>query len=67
MRDNAERLTGPPVIIKDSKAFFRRGTSGAGREELSAALAATRGGWPSWPRRTCSAGCTGTAHAGAGP
>ena len=37
MRDNSERLTGPPAIIKDSKAFFRRGTSGAGREELSAA------------------------------
>ena len=37
MRDNAERLTGPPVIIKDARAFFRRGTSGAGREELSAA------------------------------
>ncbi len=37
MRDHAERLTGPPGIIKDSRAFFRRGTSGAGREELSAA------------------------------
>jgi aryl sulfotransferase len=37
MRENAERLTGPPVIIKDAKAFFRRGVSGAGREELSAA------------------------------
>ena len=37
MRDNAVRLTGPPVIIKDAKVFFRRGTSGAGREELRAA------------------------------
>ena len=37
MRDNAERLTGPPGIIKDSRAFFRRGSSGAGREELTEA------------------------------
>ena len=37
MRANAERLTGPPVIIKDARMFFRRGVSGAGREELSAA------------------------------
>jgi len=37
MRANAERLTGPPVIIKDPREFFRRGVSGAGREELSAA------------------------------
>jgi aryl sulfotransferase len=37
MRANAERLTGPPVIIKDPRVFFRRGVSGAGREELSAA------------------------------
>jgi aryl sulfotransferase len=37
MRDNAVRLTGPPGILKDAKVFFRRGTSGAGREELSAA------------------------------
>jgi hypothetical protein len=35
MKDNAETLTGPPGIIKDSRAFFRRGTSGAGREALS--------------------------------
>ena len=37
MRDNAVRLTGPPVVNKDAKVFVRRGTTGAGREELSAA------------------------------
>ena len=61
MRDNAERLTGPPVIIKDARAFFRRGTSGpAARSFARLSWPATGGGRPSWPRRTCSAGFTGT-------
>ncbi len=37
MRAGAARIIGPPGILKSSAAFFRRGTSGAGREELSAA------------------------------
>ena len=37
MRAGAERVIGPPGILKSSAAFFRRGTSGAGREELSPA------------------------------
>ncbi|MDX6338504.1 MAG: aryl sulfotransferase [Streptosporangiaceae bacterium] len=36
MRAGAERIIGPPSMLKSSAAFFRRGTSGAGREELSA-------------------------------
>jgi hypothetical protein len=36
MRAGADRIIGPPGILKSSAAFFRRGTSGAGREELSA-------------------------------
>ncbi len=35
MRAGAERIIGPPGVLKSSAAFFRRGTSGAGREELS--------------------------------
>jgi aryl sulfotransferase len=35
MRAGAERLLGPPGIIKDTTAFFRRGTSGSGREALA--------------------------------
>ena len=35
MRAGADRIIGPPGILKSSAAFFRRGTSGAGREELS--------------------------------
>ena len=37
MRADAERIVGPPGVLKSSAAFFRRGTSGAGREALSAA------------------------------
>ncbi len=37
MRAGAERIIGPPGVLKSSAAFFRRGTPGAGREELSAA------------------------------
>jgi aryl sulfotransferase len=37
MRAGAERVIGPSAVLKSSAAFFRRGTSGAGREELSAA------------------------------
>ncbi len=37
MRADAERIIGPPGILKSSAAFFRRGTPGAGREALSAA------------------------------
>jgi hypothetical protein len=37
MRAGAERVIGPSGVLKSSAAFFRRGTSGAGREELSAA------------------------------
>ncbi len=37
MRAGAGRIIGPPGVLKSSAAFFRRGTSGAGREELSAA------------------------------
>ncbi len=37
MRADAERIIGPPGVLKSSAAFFRRGTSGAGREALSAA------------------------------
>jgi aryl sulfotransferase len=37
MRANAaERAPSPPGVLKDPVAFFRRGTSGAGRELLSA-------------------------------
>jgi hypothetical protein len=36
MRAGAEGIIGPPSRLKSSAAFFRRGTSGAGREELSA-------------------------------
>jgi len=36
MRAGADRIIGPPGVLKSSAAFFRRGTSGAGREELSA-------------------------------
>jgi aryl sulfotransferase len=36
MRDSAERLIPtPPGVVKDPASFFRRGTSGAGREILS--------------------------------
>jgi hypothetical protein len=36
MRGRAERLVpAPPEVVADSAAFFRRGTSGAGREILS--------------------------------
>jgi hypothetical protein len=31
-----EEDSAPPGVLKSSAAFFRRGTSGAGREELSA-------------------------------
>ena len=38
MRAHAGRLTqGPPGVLKDDKAFFRRGTSGSGRELLTGA------------------------------
>ena len=37
MRAGAERIIGPPGVLKSSAAFFRRGTPGAGRDELSAA------------------------------
>lgn len=37
MRAGAERIIGPAGVLKSSAAFFRRGTPGAGREELSAA------------------------------
>jgi hypothetical protein len=35
MRGSAERITGAGQILKSAAAFFRRGTSGAGRELLS--------------------------------
>ena len=36
MRASADRLVpGPPGVIKDSSAFFRQGTSGSGREQLT--------------------------------
>ena len=35
MRAGAERIIGPPGVLKSSAAFFRRGTPGAGREELT--------------------------------
>jgi hypothetical protein len=35
MRDNAGKLVPAGGILKDNAAFFRRGTSGAGREILS--------------------------------
>ncbi len=35
MRAGAERITGPGQILKSAPAFFRRGTSGAGRELLT--------------------------------
>jgi hypothetical protein len=35
MRAGADRILGPPGILKSRSAFFRRGTPGAGREELS--------------------------------
>jgi hypothetical protein len=36
MRDSAESLIPtPPGVVKDAASFFRRGTSGAGRETLS--------------------------------
>ena len=37
MRAAAERLTGSGQILKSAEAFFRRGTSGAGRELLTEA------------------------------
>jgi aryl sulfotransferase len=37
MRAGADRIIGAPGVLKSSAAFFRRGISGAGREELSAA------------------------------
>jgi aryl sulfotransferase len=45
MRAGAERIVGPTAILRSSAAFFRRGTSGAGREELSA------GEWADYQRR----------------
>ena len=46
-------------ILKSSAAFFRRGTSGAGREILAGRNSLiTRSASPSWRRRICSAGCT---------
>ena len=36
MRAGAGRIIGPAHVLKSSAAFFRRGTSGAGHEELSA-------------------------------
>jgi len=36
MRAGADRIIGPSGMLKSHAAFFRRGTSGAGREELSA-------------------------------
>ena len=36
MRADAGRIIGPPGVLTSSAAFFRRGTSGAGREVLSA-------------------------------
>jgi aryl sulfotransferase len=36
MRAGADAIIGLPGILKSSAAFFRRGTSGAGREQLSA-------------------------------
>jgi aryl sulfotransferase len=35
MRASAERITGSGQILKSARAFFRRGTSGAGRELLT--------------------------------
>jgi len=37
MRASAERITGRSTILKSTAAFFRRGTSGAGRELLTGA------------------------------
>jgi aryl sulfotransferase len=36
MRAGADRVIGPSAMLKSSADFFRRGTSGAGCEELSA-------------------------------
>jgi aryl sulfotransferase len=35
MRLGADRLLGSPGVLKSATAFFRRGTSGAGREQLT--------------------------------
>jgi aryl sulfotransferase len=45
MRAGAERIIGATAILKSHAAFFRRGTSGAGREELSA------GEWADYQQR----------------
>ena len=45
MRAAAGRIVGPTAVLRSSAAFFRRGTSGAGREELSA------GEWADYQRR----------------
>jgi aryl sulfotransferase len=37
MRAGAGQIPGPPGVLKSSAAFFRRGTSGAGREQLTGA------------------------------
>lgn len=37
MRAGAEQILGPPGVLKSTAAFFRRGTSGAGREQLTGA------------------------------
>ena len=37
MRAGATQLLGPPGVLKSTEAFFRRGTSGAGREQLTGA------------------------------
>jgi aryl sulfotransferase len=37
MRAGAGQILGPPGVLKSSAAFFRRGTSGAGREQLTGA------------------------------
>jgi aryl sulfotransferase len=36
MRAGASRITGAPGVLKNPTAFFRRGSSGAGREQLTA-------------------------------
>jgi hypothetical protein len=37
MRAGADQLVGPPGVLKSTAAFFRRGTSGAGPEQLTGA------------------------------
>jgi aryl sulfotransferase len=37
MRAGAGEILGPPGVLKSTAAFFRRGTSGAGREQLTGA------------------------------